>query len=459
MTGTRFGMFITFGLYSIPGGVWRGKQMGRNLYAEWIRAQWGWPRPGCGIPKEDYDTLLGRFNPTRFDAEEWIGLAAAAGMKYFVITAKHHDGFALWDSAVSRYSVAATPFGETGRDLLGELNAACRRRGVRFGLYYSHWQDWEHPGGARPPWPEAEGDPPVEQPSDEEFERYWREKSLPQVAELIERYDPEMLWFDTWARGAARQITPRRRDELLRLVREKAPGCLVNGRIAAHDPAGADFVSMMDNEYPGADEAPDVPWETPATMNHSWGYHRLDYGWKSFGSLLTRLITNAHHGGGMTLNVGPLPDGSFPRAARHRLRQFAAWMEVNGPAIQPTARSPFDDGALPAWLRSTFCPERRVVYLLFLPPFETGEVALPRPSCFEGIAVSRLRARVIETGEVIRVEDARGGMLRLVTPERMDSLDYPVVELGPEGEVRCEDEDGRPSAQAERAEFSPELIP
>ena len=113
MARTRFGMFIHFGLYSIPAGVWQGEQTGRNTYAEWIRAQWGWPKPG-GIPKEQYDTLLKQFNPVKFDAEEWIGLAAKAGMKYFVITTKHHDGFALWNSAVSKYDIAATPFGANG---------------------------------------------------------------------------------------------------------------------------------------------------------------------------------------------------------------------------------------------------------------------------------------------------------------------------------------------------------
>jgi alpha-L-fucosidase len=164
MAQTRFGMFITFGLYSVPAGVWQGEGMGRNHYAEWIRTQWRWPQPTGGIPKKDYDALLAQFNPTKFDADEWISLAAKAGMRYFVITTKHHDGFALWDSAVSDYDLAATPFGAKGRDLLGELAKACRKYGVKFGCYYSHWQDWEHPGGALPPWPEMKNDPPLTQP-------------------------------------------------------------------------------------------------------------------------------------------------------------------------------------------------------------------------------------------------------------------------------------------------------
>jgi alpha-L-fucosidase len=157
-------MFIHFGLYSIPAGVWDGKRMARNDYAEWIRFQHNWPEPG-GIPKERYDMLLEQFAPKSFDADLWIREAKNAGMKYFLITAKHHDGFALWESRVSGYNVVkATPF---KRDILAELTAACRRHGLKVGFYYSHWLDWEHPGGALPPWPEMKGDPPLKQPSQE----------------------------------------------------------------------------------------------------------------------------------------------------------------------------------------------------------------------------------------------------------------------------------------------------
>jgi alpha-L-fucosidase len=445
MAHTRFGMFVHFGLYAIPAGVWRGEAMGRNDYAEWIRTQWRWPQPGGGIPKSQYDTLLPKFNPTKFDADEWIGLAAKAGMRYFVITAKHHDGFALWDSKVSGYDIAATPFGANGRDPLGELAQACRKQGVKLGFYYSHWQDWEHPGGALPPWPERKDDPPLTQPSDEDFTRYWEEKCLPQVTELIERYQPEMLWFDSWGNGAKHQITAARRDQLIQLVREKAPRCMINGRIAAHDPAGADFISMGDNYFPDAQDAPKVPWETPGTMNHSWGYNRLDFKWQSFDELLGKLINNASHGGAFTLNVGPLADGSFPQAAKRRLKEFAAWMEINESALQPTTRSPFAKGDLPENIRATLGADKaKPCFNLFvLTPLEAETLTIPQPLTLAE-PPAEFRAQVLETREMLPVKvDAKGGLV-ITIPKGLAGLDHPVIRVGPAASIAARYEDGMP---------------
>ena len=161
-TDAKFGLFMHFGLYSIPAGVWRGEASGRNEYSEWIRYQLGWPER-LGIPKDDYDTLLKQFHADRFDAETICREAAAAGMRYFVLTTKHHDGFTLWPSKVSDYGVARTP---CKRDLVGEMAAAGRRHGLKVGFYYSHWLDWEFPGGGLPPWPELPGDPAIAQPSE-----------------------------------------------------------------------------------------------------------------------------------------------------------------------------------------------------------------------------------------------------------------------------------------------------
>ncbi len=445
MTQTRFGLFVHFGLYSIPAGVWQGEEMGRNRYAEWIRTQWRWPEASGGISRQDYDALLARFNPTRFDAEAWISQAARAGMRYFVITAKHHDGFALWDSAVSDYDLAATPFGASGRDLLGELAAACRRHRVKLGFYYSHWQDWEHPGGALPPWPERKKDPPLTQPSDAQFEQYWTGKCLPQVAELITRYHPDMFWFDTWGQGARQQVTAARRDQLIKLVRDLAPNTMINGRIVAHAPAGADFISMGDNQFPDAANAPKVPWETPGTMNHSWGYHRLDYAWKTFDRLLDALITNAHHGGAFTLNVGPLPDGSFPQAARRRLQEFAAWMEINESALQPSQRSPFAPGALPEGVRATLSPDRtKPSFNLFvLRPLAAGPLVIPQPLALEQPS-TEFRAQVLETRQLLDVQlDARGNLV-IAVPKELAGIDHPVIRVGPATSLPAQYEDGTP---------------
>jgi len=445
MAHTRFGMFVHFGLYSIPAGVWKGEEMGRNHYAEWIRTQWRWPQPSGGIPKAEYDALLARFNPTQFDADAWISTAAKAGMRYFVITAKHHDGFALWNSAVSDYDIASTPFGANGRDPLSELAQACRKHGVKLGFYYSHWQDWEHSGGALPPWPEMRNDPPLKQPTDAEFSNYWEGKCLPQVTELIERYQPEMFWFDSWGNGARKQITAARRDQLIKLIRDKAPTCMINGRIASHDPTGADFISMGDNQFPDENDAPKVPWETPGTMNHAWGYHRLDYQWRTFDNLLNALVTNAHHGGAITLNVGPLPDGSFQKAATRRLKEFAAWMEINESALQPTKRSPFAKNTLPENIRATLgMDESRPHFnLIVLSPLPAGDLTIPQPLKLQ-TPTTEFRARVLETCELLNVKLSPEGNLVITIPKDLAGIDHPVIRVGPATSIPALYEDGTP---------------
>jgi alpha-L-fucosidase len=247
-------------------------------------------------------------------------------MKYIVITAKHHEGFALWDSKVSGFDLAATP---CKRDILGELATACRKHGIKLGFYYSHWQDWEAPGGAKPYW--------MPQPTDEQFETYWKGKALPQVAELIERYDPDLFWFDTWGNEAAKNITTTRRDELIHLIRTKSPRCLINGRIAAHNPGNdVDFLEMNDNEFPL--QWPGKPWQSPATMQNSWGWHATDYNWQPTGEMIRLLTQCASLGGNYLLNIGPKADGSIPPPAVRRLRELGGWMVANGASVQGTTR-------------------------------------------------------------------------------------------------------------------------
>jgi len=338
---SRFGMFIHFGLYSIPAGVWEGKIEGRNMYAEWIQKQGNWP---AGIKDKDYQDLAKQFNPEKFSAERWVIEAKNAGMKYIIVTAKHHDGFALWPSKVSSFNVMdATPF---KRDIIGELAKACDKFGLKLGLYYSHWQDWEDKGGAKPPM-EFKSVPPPVQVTDAQFGNYWKNKCLPQVRELIENYHPALLWFDTW--GKPEVITDQRLDELINLVHRLDPNCLINSRILMGHPAisdKVDFLSMGDNSFPTT--TIDQPWETPGTMNYSWGYHRLDYHWESTKSLLTKLVGNVSRNGNFELNVGPMADGTFPKASVHRLREIGAWLYVNGEAVFGASPSPFK-GANPSW--------------------------------------------------------------------------------------------------------------
>lgn len=319
----KFGMFVHFGLYSMLEGEYKGTVLtpavdkikypnGQTWYAEWIQMR-------LDIPSEEYKPLAESFNPVNFDADAWIKEAKNAGMRYFVITSKHHDGYALWDTKVSDFKITNSPF---GRDLIAELVTACRKYGLKYGFYYSHWQDWEYPGGAMPNW--------YPRVPEEEFEKYWQQKSLPQVKELIDMFDPDLLWFDTW--DWETHINDKRRDELIALVRANSDKCLINGRISYLNPGeNIDFLEMHDNQYP--DKILEKPWQTPATMVHSWGWHAKDYNWKSSAEMIGYLVNNVSKGGNYLLNVGPKPDGSFPLPAVRRLREIGAWMVPNSEVV------------------------------------------------------------------------------------------------------------------------------
>jgi alpha-L-fucosidase len=416
----RFGMFVHFGLYSIPAGVWNGVRMGRNDYAEWIQMQGDWPR---GVPGDEYRALAAQFNPTGFDADEWVTRLADAGMRYLVLTSKHHDGFALWPSRASRFTVAdASPF---GRDIVGELKAACDARGVRFGLYYSHWLDWEHPHGGRPHEEEFFSEPRWEQPSQEHFEGYWQGKCLPQVRELLDDYDPALLWFDTWAANSSLWINERRIDELVSLVRTRRPECLINSRIGVWGhPRGeeiVDLVSTDDNAFP--DRRLARAWETSGTMNHSWGHHRLDFAWKPARALLKNLIHNAARGGNYQLNVGPTADGRFPAPAVRRLREIGAWLGANGEAVYGTEHNPLGTAAQP-WgeitRRADGAAER---WYLHLTDFRPGE-----PLIVTGLNAAPASAHVLETGQPVATEATPDG-LRVTPPAELSPDDLPVLTL------------------------------
>lgn len=326
----RFGMFIHWGPYSAYEGTWKNHTLpdktlpnGVSWYAEWIQSR-------LAIPDEEYRATALSFNPEKFDAEALILEAKRAGMKYIAITAKHHDGFALWDSAVSDYDLGSTP---CKRDILGELAAACKKHDIKLGFYYSHWQDWSVKGGAKPTWKNAW----KPQATDAEFEEYWQGKCLPQVAELLERYDPALMWFDTWGDEAKDHITVKRRDELINLIRTKRPKCIINGRIADHNPGkDVDFLEMGDNQFPS--QWPGRPWQSPATMQHSWGYHANDFAWKPSGAMVRLLAQCSALGGNYLLNIGPKFDGSLPAPTLRRLRELGGWVAANGDSFRNTKR-------------------------------------------------------------------------------------------------------------------------
>jgi alpha-L-fucosidase len=416
----KFGLFVHFGLPSLLGGLWNGKVMGRNHYAEWIRVQHNWPEPG-GIPRADYDTLIPKLTIENFDADFIISEAARAGMKYLVVTTKHHDGFALWNTnIVPEYSMRATP---SGRDMIAEFTAACRKHGMKVGFYYSHWLDWEHPGGGMPPWPEKPQDPPMQQPTDAMYEKYWSQKCLPQVSELISMFDPDLFWFDSWyskTDNRKTQLTPDRLGRLIGLIRKQSPRVLINSRIGTEE--GVDFLSMDDNHFP--DKLIGRPWETSGTMNRAWGYNTLDHGWKSTKTFLHNLINNVSRNGNYQLNIGPMGDGSITPATLRRLRELSGWTSVNGEALYGTRPVDADE---PAWGRLTQRDKKIYAHVFDWPT--DGKLFLPK------LPISIMRAIVLESGEVLTVNGSVVSLPKEAIDERVTVIELSQPRAGPTGSV------------------------
>ena len=308
----RFGMFIHWGLYAIPAGVWKGKEI--PGIGEWIQKR-------AAIPVAEYEKLVGKFNPVKFNAKEWVRIAKDAGMKYLTITSKHHDGFALFKSQASPYNIVdATPY---GRDVIAELARECKKAGIRLCFYYSQKQDWHHP--------HASGNTLDFDPEKQDFNRYMREKALPQVREILTQYGPiGMIWYDT-----PQDITPAQTRKFVKQVYGCQPNCLVNGR-AGH--GIGDYLSMGDNMIPPAGVEGD--WETPATLNDTWGYKTNDHNWKPAKGLIQRLVDIVSKGGNYLLNVGPTAQGLIPKPSVTRLAAVGKWLKVNGDAIYGASESP-----------------------------------------------------------------------------------------------------------------------
>jgi alpha-L-fucosidase len=309
----RFGMFIHWGLYAIPAGEWKGQPV--PGIGEWIMNR-------AKIPVSEYEQLAKQFNPVKFDADEWVRTAKAAGQKYMVITAKHHDGFAMFHSKVSKYNVYdATPF---HRDVIGELAAACKRNGMRLGFYYSQTQDWHEPDGDGNTWDFD--------PAKASFDKYFHEKAIPQVRELLTNYGPvALIWFDT-----PKNITPGESKELVDLVHALQPQCLVDGRIGHNM---GDYRSTGDNEIPAKQFNYD--WEVPATLNDTWGFKKNDSNWKSAQTLIRQLVDVVSKNGNYLLNVGPTAEGIIPQPSVDRLRELGAWLKTNGDAVYGAKPSPY----------------------------------------------------------------------------------------------------------------------
>ena len=321
----RFGMFIHWGLYAIPAGEWNGT----TNHAEWIRTT-------AQIPLEEYDKFLDEFNPVKFDADVWVKMARDAGMKYIVITSKHHDGFGLFDSKTSDFDVMATPF---QRDILKELSVACEKAGIKLCFYHSI-MDWHHPDYL--PRREWEKNRTVD---GAEFPRYV-DYMKAQLKELITNYgELGVLWFDgewedTW--------THEDGVELYNYVRSLQPNIIINNRVdkGRQGMQGltkeGDFMGDFgtpEQEIP-ATGLPGVDWESCMTMNDHWGYNSQDDHWKSAEDLIQKLADIASKGGNFLLNIGPKADGTFPQESIDRLAAIGEWMDVYSESIYGTQASP-----------------------------------------------------------------------------------------------------------------------
>jgi alpha-L-fucosidase len=330
----RFGMFIHWGLYSIPAGEWNGK----TNYGEWIRSQ-------AHIPVDEYEKLRDQFNPVKFDADAWVSLAKAAGMKYIVITTKHHDGFCLFDSKYTDWSVMSTPF---HRDIMEEMAQACRKQGIQICWYHSI-MDWHHPDYL--PRRDWEKDRSTEGADFERFDQYLKN----QVGELLTKYGPiGVMWFDGQWEGT---WTHERGLDLAAHVRKLQPSVIINNRV---DKGGGQFGMTKSAEYAGDFGTPEqeippagfpgVDWETCMTMNKHWGYNKFDKDFKSSEDLIRKLADVVSKGGNFLLNVGPTAEGEIPPESVERLHDIAAWMAVNGDSIHGTQAGPFETLA---WGRCT----------------------------------------------------------------------------------------------------------
>lgn len=381
----RFGMFIHWGAYSVLAGEWQGKTI--PFYAEWIQQR-------AKIEKEDYHKVAAQFAPDQFDADAWIRTARDAGMKYFVITTKHHDGFCLWDSAYTEYDIK--DHAGVTIDPLAELSRACKKYGVRFGTYYSILE-W---------YPSIEGHNPE---AKERYVTYMKN----QVRELIEKYDTDILWFDgDWVKW----WTLEDGADLYAYIRELKPSIIINNRVSKRKEFKRDF-GTPEQETPGGTLGHD--WEACWTINHSWGFKKADTKWKSTDELVRKLVDIVSKGGNLLLNVGPEASGIFPEACTERLLEMGRWLDVNGDAVYGTHHSSLPP---PVWGRLTQKGNHLYLHVFDWPA--DGKLVL------EGVAAPAVRASVLGVdGKPLDLAFAEEGRLTVSLPELDSAALVPVIRL------------------------------
>lgn len=362
----RYGLFVHWGLYALPAGVWKGRKI--PGFGEWILHD-------APIPLAEYEKLAEQFNPVRFDARRWVRLARNAGMKYLVITSKHHDGFSMYPTRLNRYNVVdATPF---GRDPLRELAVACRDENLPLGFYYSIL-DWHHP------WANAGG-----------ATRYIGQMRE-QLRELVTKYDPALLWFDgEWVEWWDRE---KGRD-LQAFLRGLKPDLVINNRIGKRGPGDGDY-DTPEQQIPQTATGSRL-WETCMTLNDTWGYKQDDDHWKSPETVVRTLCDIASKGGNFLLNVGPTAEGVIPEPSVRILEDSGRWLRDHGEAIYATTAAP--EITPPSWGRVTRKPDRIYLHVFDWPATGRGPLRL------EGLRETIRRGRLLRGRGEVRVLPSEDG--------------------------------------------------
>ncbi|MBO9154490.1 alpha-L-fucosidase [Chitinophaga sp. GCM10012297] len=343
-TEAKFGLFLHWGPYAHFGGDIRGKRY--YGITEWIMNR-------DKTPAAEYARLAGGFNPVEFDAEEWVRIAKASGVKYIVLTAKHHDGFAMWDSKVSDFDIVdATPY---KKDPIKALAAACKKEGIKLGFYYSQFQDWHEPNGGGNSWDFD--------PKKKDYAAYYRGKSLPQITELLSNYgELGIIWFDTPG-----NMNKEESAAFLEKVHQLQPNCLVSSRVGN---GLGDFKDFGDGEVPAG--VVKGAWEAIFTHNDSWGYSAFDQNFKTPQEIIRLLAEVASKGGNLMMNIGPMGNGKLPALSEKYFRATGDWLKVNGEAVYGTGYSPI---APQPWGVMTHKPGKLYLHVFHRP--HNGKLLLP----------------------------------------------------------------------------------
>ena len=421
----RFGMFIHWGVYSLPAGTWNGREIGG--IGEWIMNR-------GKIPVADYQLMARKFNPVKYDPDAWVRMAKDAGMKYIVITSKHHDGFALFETKASKWNVVdATAY---GKDLLKPLAEACKKQGIKLGFYYSQAQDWNNPGGAAARRPTKEGwanpdsviidaytkehrghwDPAQETKT---FARYIDDVAVPQVKELLTNYgDLAVLWWDT-----PTDMTDDAAAKLQSLLALQ-PAIITNDRLKRPNFPGDH--KTPEQRIPNLADLDGTDWETCMTMNGTWGYKSYDHNYKTPETLIHNLLDIASKGGNFLLNVGPTELGEFPQESIDILAKMGKWMKINGEAVYGTKASPW---GLFTWGRCTKKVTKAGTTLYFS-VFEwpaDGKLVIP------GLTNKVISAKLLADGRRLNAEVSKNGILTVSLPSKAPDPIASVIKVDVKG--------------------------